>query len=151
MALKSRSIQDVTLYCDGASKGNPGPASCGFVLMDSTTGQELLRQGTYLGEKTNNQAEYSGLLLAIRRAKEYAPKKIQCYLDSELVTKQMRGEYKIKNSEMKRLHDLVVGEASTLDITFSHILRHLNTVADSMANYAIDKGRAVGDSFIFRA
>lgn len=151
MAPKSKSLNEITLYCDGASKGNPGRASCGFVLSDTKTGKEILKQGTYLGEKTNNQAEYTGLLLALRRAKEFEPQKIHCYLDSELVTKQMKGEYKIKNSEMKRLHDLVVEETKDAEVEFSHVLRHLNSAADAMANYAIEKGSKVGDSFIFRS
>lgn len=142
---------EVTLYCDGASRGNPGKASCGFVLIDTETGNELLRQGTYLGEKTNNQAEYTGLLLGIRRAKEYQPVKIHCFLDSELVTKQMKGEYKIKNPEMKRLHDLVVEEMEGENVDFQHVLRHLNSLADAMANHALEKGKKIGDTFIFRS
>ena len=151
MAQVKQSSNEITLYCDGASKGNPGRASCGFVLTETLTGREILKQGTYLGEKTNNQAEYTGLLLAIRRAKEYHPSQIHCFLDSELVTKQMRGEYKIKNAEMKRLHDLVKEEMKDVAVDFSHVLRHLNSEADTMANYAIEKGVKVGDSFIFRS
>lgn len=151
MVRKNHPPKEITVYCDGASRGNPGIASCGFVMRDTITGQEILKQGTYLGEKTNNQAEYTGLLLAIRRAKEYKPLVIHCFLDSELVTKQMRGEYKVKNSEMKRLHDLVVEEMKDVEVDFSHVLRHLNSEADAMANYAIEKGSKVGDTFIFRS
>lgn len=146
---KNALYRELDVYSDGASRGNPGKASCGFVIFLSKSKQQLLRQGTYLGKKTNNQAEYAGVILAIRKAKEYQPKKIHCYLDSELIVKQLHGIYKVKDIEMKRLFALVVAEMSETEIEFTHILRAYNKEADAMANLALDKGEKEGDTFLY--
>lgn len=139
----------LAIYTDGASRGNPGKASCGFVFYDAYTQELLLKQGTYLGEKTNNQAEYAALILALKKASEYAPEEIECYLDSELVVKQLLGEYKVKDPEMKRLWTIVKEYETSCTIHFTHILRQYNKVADAMANEALDRGSMPGETFLY--
>lgn len=139
----------LAIYTDGASRGNPGKASCGFVFYDEQTGGVLLKQGTYLGEKTNNQAEYAALILALKKATEFKPETISCYLDSQLVVKQLLGEYKVKDPEMKRLWNIVKEYERHMHIQFTHVLRHLNKEADAMANEALDRGTMPGETFLY--
>lgn len=126
------------LYTDGGSRGNPGPAATGCFLYDE---DEFLVDfsGSYLGENTNNYAEYKALIEGIKLAKKNRILKLMCYLDSELVEKQLNGAYKVKKQELRVLYD----EAMKLkekfqEIYFVHIKREDNRFADKMVNTILD-------------
>lgn len=133
-------MKRATLYTDGGARGNPGPAAIGFVLTGIGSMPVLYKE--YIGTGTNNQAEYKALLAGISRAKKEGVKELQCYLDSELVVKQVRGEYRIKNEELKTLADeikkLLPAFAS---VTFQHVPRSKNAAADKLVNEALDAQR----------
>jgi ribonuclease HI len=135
----------VRIFTDGAARGNPGPAGAGAVILDPQ-GRVLARLGKYLGRQTNNVAEYEGLLLGLRRAKELGARDVEVRADSLLLVKQLEGEYAVKNAALKELH----ARAKTLLRQFEHVdVRHVpreeNTLADEMSNRAIDE-RLDGDA-----
>ena len=129
-------------YVDGACRGNPGPAGCAAVLMCDN--EVILKAGKYLGESTNNRAEYHGLLLALTRASEFQNcRRLKVFTDSQLMARQINGRYKIKDAELQRLKK----QADELIAGFDHfeiedIRRNKNKDADEMANKAIDTGLA---------
>ncbi len=127
-----------TLHTDGGARGNPGPAGIGFVLQIDT--DNVFAVGEYIGKTTNNQAEYTALIKGLEKAKKEGVKDIRCYLDSELVVKQLNGQYKVRHVDMIPLYEQVQKLRSAFDhITFSHILRSKNAKADKLVNEAIDK------------
>jgi ribonuclease HI len=127
------------VYSDGASRGNPGVAGAGAVIEDEG-GRVLERLGRFLGEQTNNVAEYEGLLLGLRRAQELGAREVEVLADSELLIRQLQGRYQVKNPTLQRLH----AEAMALLRVFAkaslkHIPRAQNGAADEMSNRAIDE------------
>ena len=133
-------MKKIIIYSDGGARGNPGPAGIGAVLYDEH--KNLLAEiSSYLGVATNNQAEYKALIAALKKAKDLGAKEIDCFLDSELVVKQLKREYKVKNAELAPLfleiHNLSL---SFQKINYSHIRRELNKEADRLANEAMDRG-----------
>lgn len=127
------------LFTDGAARGNPGPAGCGFVLADSD-GHVVFEGHKYIGDATNNQAEYTALLEGLKKALELEFSEVDISLDSELVVRQILGEYKVKNEGLK-LH---FREATELlrkfgSYNIKHIPRERNKAADRLANRAIDE------------
>jgi ribonuclease HI/ADP-ribose pyrophosphatase YjhB (NUDIX family) len=126
------------IYADGGSRGNPGPSACGFVIMDE--GQHVsARGGEYLGITNNNQAEYQGVRLALEKALELGLKKIDMRLDSMLVVNQMNGVYSIKNRELWPIHERIRDLMSQFEqVTFRHVPRELNQLADGEVNRALD-------------
>ncbi|MCL2491612.1 MAG: 6-carboxytetrahydropterin synthase QueD [Coriobacteriia bacterium] len=132
-----------TIYCDGGARNNPGPAGAGFVV---TLGDdEVLAAGTYLGETTNNVAEYCGFIWALENADHLGAKRIQVYADSSLMINQLIGAYKVKDMKLRWLHTrarelMVLFE--TCDI--EHVLRDQNEHADQLVNQAIDEKDTVG-------
>ncbi len=127
------------LYTDGAARGNPGPAGAGAVIVNPD-GHVVAKVGKFLGESTNNVAEYMGLILGLRRAKAMGIKELEVLADSELLVKQLAGDYAVKAEHLKPLHD----EAQALIKGFSwiqvrHIPREENSQADAMSNRAIDE------------
>lgn len=137
------------LYSDGGARGNPGPAGAGFVIKDAE-GNILLKQAVFLGIKTNNQAEYYGLLKGLVAAAKIE-KTVICHLDSQLVVKQMTGEYKIKDATLKLMAEEIRKQTADLTVEYRHIRREYNEEADEMANLAMDRGRKPGDTFTFSA
>ena len=136
----------LTLEFDGGSRGNPGLAGVGVVIR-SKDGTPIVTVGQYIGHATNNVAEYKALILALEKAKELGAKKIQIRGDSELIIKQMRGEYRVKNAELRELYD----EAQFLirdfeQATLDHNLRAKNKLADKLANLAMDRKGEVTDA-----
>ncbi|MCK4919215.1 MAG: ribonuclease HI family protein [Candidatus Pacebacteria bacterium] len=136
-------IQLIT-FTDGGSRGNPGPAACGAVIKNET-GKIILQVSKYIGKTTNNQAEYGALILALEKVLEiYKDKKkkidLKCYLDSELVVKQLKKEYRMKNEGLKPLFyqvcDLILNFNS---VKFFHIPREENKLADKLVNIELDK------------
>ncbi len=127
------------MYSDGGARGNPGPAGIGVLIKDET-GQVIAKIAKYLGELTNNQAEYKALIAGLTKAKELGIKHLKCYLDSELVVKQLKREYKIKNKDLAPLFL----EAYNLSLSFTslefiHVMRENNSEADALVNQALDK------------
>ncbi len=127
------------LYTDGAARGNPGPAGAGAVIVNPQ-GHIVAKVGKFLGDSTNNVAEYMGLILGLRRAKAMGIKELDIFSDSELLVKQLNGDYAVKADHLRPLHD----EAKTLLKGFSHApVRHIpreeNAQADAMSNRAIDE------------
>ena len=130
---------------DGGSRGNPGPAAAGILIrLDS---KKLFSGGKYLGEATNNIAEYKALILAINWVLEHKKKivfdEIQFLLDSELIVKQMTGDYKVKDEKMKELFSIATSKLSKLEtpFNFKHVKREKNTVADGLVNAILDNPR----------
>lgn len=136
-------MKKIIIYSDGGARGNPGPAGIGAVLSNEKN-EVVAEISKYLGETTNNQAEYQALIAALEKAKELKADELECYLDSELVVKQLNREYKVKNSELATLflkvHNLSL---SFKKIKFIHIRREQNKEADLLANVAMDKGMSI--------
>lgn len=132
-------MNKIIIFSDGGARGNPGPAGIGAVLYDENK-KIVAEISQYLGETTNNQAEYKALIAALKEAKRLKAEELTCYLDSELVVKQLNREYKIKNKDLAPLFLEVYNlSLSFKKISFIHIPREKNTVADSLANKAMDK------------
>jgi ribonuclease HI len=126
------------LWTDGAARGNPGPAGIGAILK-TPTGEILSADSAYLGEATNNVAEYKALLMGLERALERGITRIEVRADSELLIKQLSGHYRVRNARLKGLFD----EAKRLLARFEttklvHVRRELNAEADRLANAGID-------------
>jgi ribonuclease HI len=136
------------LFIDGASRKNPGHAGAGIYLLKDD--DQIYKKGFYLGVKTNNQAEYLALLLGVFYAKKHIGRDDTLYIfsDSELLVKHMKGEYKIKSLELKKLFDVAFIILDQMQYTFCHILREYNGVADELANAGIDKKIKVPQEFI---
>lgn len=129
----------IIIFTDGGARGNPGPAGIGAVLYDNKK-QLLTKISRYIGETTNNQAEYQALIAALKKAKELGGQELEVFLDSELVVKQLNREYKVKNKELAPLFLQVYNlSLSFSKITFTHIYRESNKEADRLVNEALDK------------
>ncbi|HUC88339.1 MAG TPA: reverse transcriptase-like protein [Candidatus Binatia bacterium] len=130
---------DIKLYTDGGSRGNPGPAASGFVILDQAD-KVLVEKGIYLGITTNNQAEYKALKFALEEAKALGAKKVDVYMDSLLIVNQMLGKFKIKNGDLLPINHSVKELVKLFDqVTFTHVPRELNKKADAMVNKALDE------------
>src|SRR5258708_10962162 len=127
-------------HTDGGARGNPGPAGFGVVVQDEA-GRKVAGLSQYLGHQTNNVAEYQGLIGALEYAVEHGPKALKVISDSELLVKQIRGEYKVKNPTLQDLHGRARQLIRQLDwFSIQHVLRGKNAEADRLANEAMDKG-----------
>ncbi len=128
------------IFTDGASRGNPGHSSYGFTISDDSK-KVIYEEGKYLGINTNNFAEYSAVLAALNYVRENIKKTsgINFYMDSKLVVEQLSGRYKIKSPTLKVLITQIKRlEESFGEVLYNHIPREKNTVADSLANLALD-------------
>src|SRR3954470_23283969 len=142
----NRMQEKLTLEFDGGSRGNPGPAGIGVVVR-AEDGTALVTLGRYIGRCTNNVAEYRALITAMEEARKLGGTRIVIRGDSELIIKQMRGEYRVKHPDMKVLYD----EAQALirqfdEAKIEHNLRHKNELADKLANLAMDRRQDVTDA-----
>ena len=130
----------ITTNSDGGARGNPGPAALGLIIRD---GEKILEEyGEYIGEATNNIAEYHGLIEAMKRASKYTQGEITCVLDSELIVKQLLGEYRVKNEKLKPLFLEVQKLQNRFDkIHYVHVKRNqkFQKMADYMVNKALDE------------
>lgn len=130
----------IVAYIDGGARGNPGPAGYG-VRIEDEHGTLINEFNGFLGTSTNNVAEYNGLLAALRYAQEHGHRVVHIKSDSELLVKQMRGEYKVKNAGLQPLYNQARVIALGLDrIVFEHVRRENNKDADRLANLAMDRG-----------
>ena len=129
----------LNLYIDGASKGNPGMAGAG-VWMTNQEGKELLGISRYLGHKTNNEAEYWALIIGLRQAQRWGGGSIHIFTDSELIARQVKGVYRVKDSNLKGLHKEVMENLKAFSsFEIESIPREENREADRLANEAIRK------------
>lgn len=129
------------IFTDGGARGNPGPAGIGAVIYDEK--KKLVAEiSEYLGIATNNQAEYKALIAALQKATALKVEELDCYLDSELIVKQLKREYKVKNKDLAPLfltiHNLSLNFKK---ISYTHIPRERNQEADRLANEAMDRGK----------
>ena len=124
---------------DGGSRGNPGPASYGVVIRDPR-GQIVAKLKKYIGRSTNNVAEYYGLIAALDYAQQHGIRALQVQSDSELLVRQMRGQYKVKSPELRPLYERARKMAQTFDsFKIEHVYREQNAEADALANEALDE------------
>jgi ribonuclease HI len=130
-----------TAHVDGGARGNPGPAGYGVVIHDST-GKKIAELSQYLGHRTNNYAEYNGLIAALRYAVTHHIQALKIVSDSELVVRQMKGIYKVRHPELRTLYDQAQHLISQIEhVQIRHALREHNQDADRLANEAMDRGR----------
>jgi ribonuclease HI len=138
--------ETITLQFDGGSRGNPGPAGIGVVLR-AADGTPLVTLGRFIGRATNNVAEYTALITALRQAHELGAKRVKVLGDSELIVKQMRGEYRVKNPDLRVLYDEAQDLFRDFDAaTIDHNYREDNSLADKLANLAMDRKADVTDA-----
>ena len=124
---------------DGGSRGNPGPASYGVVIRDPR-GQVVAKLKKYIGRSTNNVAEYYGLIAALDYAQQHSIRALRIESDSELLVRQMRGQYKVKSPELRPLYERARKMAQTFDLfKIDHVYREHNAEADALANEALDE------------
>ena len=140
--------QHLVAHIDGGARGNPGPSGYGVFIQDQS-GKKLAGLSEYLGHQTNNFAEYQGLIAALEYALNNGPKSLKVISDSELMVRQIKGIYKVKNSTLQDLHGRAKQLIAQLDwFSIGHVLRGDNREADQLANEAMDQGmgRAVRPS-----
>lgn len=126
------------LYCDGGSRGNPGPAASGYVIINQS-GHPVCQGGDFLGVATNNRAEYESLKKGLARAVGLGIKSLRAHMDSQLVVRQVQGQYRVKHPDLKTLHQAVLELVAQLDsFQISHIPRELNKTADAIVNQVLD-------------
>jgi len=131
--------QTLQLFTDGASRGNPGEAGAGITILDDQ-GHEIVGSGKYLGQCTNNEAEYRALLLGLVKCADFGTGRLKVHLDSELIVKQIRGEYKVKHPNLKPLFEQAKKRLSGFaSFSVTHVRREKNSRADELANRAIDE------------
>jgi ribonuclease HI len=134
-------IAEVVVYCDGGSRGNPGPAAIGAVVLDPNTEPplRLAEVSERIGITTNNVAEYRALIAGLEAAAPYGARRVRVRADSMLVIQQLRGKWRVKQPHLKPLHDQARGLLATYDdVDLQHVPREDNTDADALVNAALD-------------
>ena len=145
--------KSLNIFIDGAARGNPGPAGIGVVITDSSNNiiKELCK---YIGEATNNVAEYSALIFGMEEVVALGANELTINTDSELLAKQLGGEYKVKNDKLKKLYSKVIKLLDSFqEVSVNNIPREKNKDADKLANKAIDdlKKKRTGKSFVLKS
>jgi ribonuclease HI len=131
---------EIVAYCDGGSRGNPGPSGYGVSIEDAA-GHPVADLSEFLGVKTNNFAEYSGLLAALEYALSHGHPRLRVVADSELMVKQMKGQYQVKSPDLRPLWEEAKRRSARLErFEIQHVLRGKNKRADALANQAMDRG-----------
>jgi len=133
----------ILVYTDGASRGNPGHAGIGFLLFDDNN-EKLIQDFHYIGQCTNNEAEYRALLAALDRALEITQDVVECYADSELMVRQLNGQYQIKSEKLQKFYEEVQNKRKNFSLlTFNHVPREHPRLrmADKLANRGIDEAK----------
>lgn len=127
------------LYVDGAARGNPGPAGAGIYIKKEE--KAFIKQGFYLGKKTNNQAEYLALILGLCQllSEAHPQDEIQIFSDSELLIRQIMGIYKVKDATLQRLYKRLMAMLESRLYVVKHVMREKNSIADALANEGVDK------------
>ena len=133
-------LKKAVIFADGASRGNPGPAAIGAVIKDEQ-GRLVASISRRIGKATNNQAEYRAIIAALEEATKLGANQVEIHSDSELVVRQINGEYRVKKATLKPLYQQVKQLQGQLKgFTITHILRQQNIEADKLANKALDIG-----------
>ena len=137
-------VEVVEVQCDGGSRGTPGPAAIGAVVLDATVDPPVLLTSISecIGTATNNVAEYKAVIEALRAALEYSPRRIRVRADSQLVIRQLEGRYKVKNEGLRPLYEearLLLSDFDEVDL--EHVRREHNVDADALVNAALDAAR----------
>ena len=137
--MTEKKYHKLVLYTDGGARNNPGPAGIGGVLYNDNK-EKVFEFAKYIGKATNNQAEYEALIFGLEKAKKLGAEELTCYLDSELIVKQVNREYRVKDKDLGSLFikvwNLLQGFKKT---SFHHIPREKNKIADKLVNLAIDE------------
>lgn len=132
-----------TLYTDGGARGNPGPAGIGYAL--TLPNKPAITYGVFIGRATNNQAEYTALQQGLERALAEGATELECYLDSQLVVEQLNGNYRVKEATLlQQWQKIQALRAQFKQISFNHVRREQNKLADKLVNEAIDKALGEG-------
>lgn len=136
-------MKTVRMYADGGSRGNPGPAAGGAVLFainaNGTQGEKVGESAKYIGIETNNQAEYTGIIIGLQKALDLGYEAVDVRLDSELAVKQLNGIYRVKNPEIaKRFLEVHNLRTKLKKVTFTHVYREDNVAADALVNATLD-------------
>jgi len=143
-ARQTKPAHCLVAHIDGGARGNPGPAGYGVVIQDET-GRDVAQLSKYLGQQTNNFAEYQGLIAALEHAVDNGHKALSVISDSELLVRQIKGIYKVKNATLQDLHARAKELIAQLDwFSIGLVLRGHNREADQLANAAMDKGSGRG-------
>ncbi len=130
---------DATLFADGGARGNPGPAASGAVIV-SPNGEVMAEVGLYLGRATNNVAEWTALCIGLEAAAELSIRRLAVRMDSELVVKQMRGEYRVKNADLQPLFRRARKSLAHFEhVEIKHVPRKQNALADALVNHVLDQ------------
>lgn len=144
--IHEQQTEDVTvggtlhLFTDGGSRGNPGQAAIGVVIEDQVRGEVIREHCERIGLETNNVAEYRALIEGLKIARRYHPNTLICHLDSELIVKQLSGEYRVKMPALKKFYDEIQELATEFtDVSFRHVPRADNYKADALVNKALDE------------
>jgi len=133
-------MKSIYINCDGASRGNPGNAAIGIQIKGEDKKTVLKQHSEYIGKTTNNVAEYLAVLKSLDLAKRFTDQNVLVYSDSELLVRQLNGEYKVKNKNLKELFNQVQKlQNSFQKVIFMHIRREYNSIADQLANEALDQ------------
>ena len=133
------------IHTDGAARGNPGPAGAGAVLRNAADGTLVAELAVFLGERTNNYAEWTAVELALEEALTHGASRIDLRTDSELVARQIAGRYRVKHPDLKPIHARVMALlARFAGYTVGHVPRELNREADRLSNVAIDQRSSEG-------
>lgn len=131
-------LREIKLFTDGGSRGNPGPSASGFAIFDMNDSL-IAKEGVYLGVTTNNQAEYQALEFGLEQAKKMNAQEVHVFMDSMLVVNQMKGIFKVKNRDLWPIHEAIKGLAAQFKhVTYTHVPRELNKIADGAVNDALD-------------
>jgi len=129
----------LTIYTDGGARGNPGPAATGIIIKDEK-GKTVANYGEYLGEQTNNYAEYMGIISGLKKAKALGATEVECIADSKLVVEQMSGHWKVREPSLQKLFVLAYNAAAQFKkVKYKHILREGNKEADTEVNKILDQ------------
>lgn len=135
-------LTEAKLYADGGSRGNPGPSASGYAVMDMD-GHVIVKKGIYLGITTNNQAEYQSLKFGLEEALRMRVRTLHVYMDSMLVVNQMLGIFKVKNRDLWPIHEAIKELVTKFErVSFTHVPRELNKIADRAVNDALDEAAA---------
>lgn len=136
---KSTKYDELLIYTDGGSRGNPGPSAAGFVIQDAQE-RLLFEGGKYLGITTNNQAEYQAVKFALEKAYEIGARRLSFRLDSQLVVNQLNGIFQIKNRDLWPIHQSIKEVVKRFDkVSFTHVRREFNKEADAIVNKILDE------------
>ena len=141
---ESKSVAAYQANIDGGSRGNPGPAAYGVVIRDGR-GEIVARLKKYIGQNTNNVAEYFGLIAALDYAQAHGVRALRVESDSELLVKQMRGQYKVKSGDLRPLHERAKKMSQAFEsFWIDHVYREQNREADTLVNQALDETSRAG-------